>query len=169
MDHIKAVAFDWGGTIMREIPDYSGPMAHWPHIEVLPGVTEALKELYGQTTCALATNTLYPTNYTRAALERGGIQVYFHHVFTSHELRVAKPNPAFFNLILQELKLKPSQVVMVGDHYRNDIAGAKAVGLHTVWLRENSSDDEAPDADLIVSKMADVPAAVTQIDRSISA
>jgi 4-nitrophenyl phosphatase len=47
---------------------------------------------------------------------------------------IGKPNPTIFNEALQRLNSSPTDTAMVGDRLSTDIAGALAVGLHTVLL-----------------------------------
>jgi ribonucleotide monophosphatase NagD (HAD superfamily) len=46
---------------------------------------------------------------------------------------VGKPSAAYFNLLLQDLKLPPSRVAMVGDDIEIDVRGAKLMGMQG-WL-----------------------------------
>ena len=41
---------------MRVFPGFEGPMASWPHLELVPHVLETLSALYPDWTLALATN-----------------------------------------------------------------------------------------------------------------
>lgn len=54
--------------------------------------------------------------------------------FVSFRCGLAKPDPDFYRLALNTLRVSPEDSVMVGDTYRNDIAPAKALGMRTVWL-----------------------------------
>ena len=51
---------------------------------------------------------------------------------TSSETGLEKPNPALFESALSALSLPPSDVVVVGDDRRNDVAGGRAAGC-TAW------------------------------------
>ena len=51
-----AIVFDWGDTVMRDFPEFKGPMTLWPRVEAVDGVTEALESLYQDTVCCLASN-----------------------------------------------------------------------------------------------------------------
>jgi hypothetical protein len=53
---IKALVFDWGDTLMRDYPEYSGSMAFWPKVELMPYVDEALKAVGNMYTCYAASN-----------------------------------------------------------------------------------------------------------------
>jgi HAD superfamily hydrolase (TIGR01509 family) len=58
----------------------------------------------------------------------------------SEEVGVAKPDPVIFNIALRELGAPdPKTVLFVGDNPIADIAGAKAVGMETAWVRNGSS------------------------------
>lgn len=46
---------------------------------------------------------------------------------------VGKPSAAYFNLLLQDLKLPPHRVAMVGDDIEIDVRGAKLMGMQG-WL-----------------------------------
>jgi HAD superfamily hydrolase (TIGR01549 family) len=46
-----------------------------------------------------------------------------------------KPDPAPFLLCLDLLKLAPEETVYVGDDWRIDVEGSKAVGMRPIWLK----------------------------------
>ncbi|GAB4308561.1 MAG: hypothetical protein Kow0097_09190 [Candidatus Bipolaricaulota bacterium] len=132
---IRAVLFDWGGTLMREFPEFAGPMAGWPRVEAVPGVEEALRALHGRYALAVATNAaLSDERLVRAALARVGLAVYVSMVVTARELGMNKPDPAFFHAVLERIGCGAAEAVMVGDGYGTDIVGAKATGLRAVWF-----------------------------------
>ena len=54
----------------------------------------------------------------------------------SEELGVAKPDPAFFDRVLELAGGdEPGELLYVGDRTDNDVAPAAAAGLRTCWLR----------------------------------
>ncbi len=61
----------------------------------------------------------------------------------SLELGVSKPEAAIFQSALDQLALKPEQVVHIGDSERTDIVGAKVVGMYTVRLDAIDSDNHS--------------------------
>jgi putative hydrolase of the HAD superfamily len=68
-------------------------------------------------------------------------------VFISAQIGHRKPGLEFFRSIERELSLLPNQLLSVGDHFENDIAGAKAAGWHAIWLdRAASSHEQSSDA-----------------------
>ena len=55
---------------------------------------------------------------------------------TSEELGVEKPDPGFFEAVLDLARVaEPAEVLYVGDRVDNDVAPAQAMGLRTCWLR----------------------------------
>ncbi|WP_405877007.1 HAD family hydrolase [Streptomyces sp. NBC_00005] len=56
-------------------------------------------------------------------------------IATSGEWGVAKPQPEFFQRVVEVAQATPSATLYVGDHPANDIFPAKAAGLRTAHLR----------------------------------
>lgn len=56
---------------------------------------------------------------------------FFNTVVTFDDTKKWKPDPAPFKFILNKLKEKPENCLMVGDNLERDIAGAKKVGMKT--------------------------------------
>lgn len=56
------------------------------------------------------------------------------HLFISSEIGFPKPDPRFFRAVEERLQLAPSQILLVGDDWTNDIMGARSAGWSTVWF-----------------------------------
>ena len=63
-----------------------------------------------------------------------GLAQYFEHALGAREAGAAKPDARIFEAMLQRAGLDPAQVVYVGDDPHADVAGARAVGMHAVWI-----------------------------------
>ena len=75
-------------------------------------------------------------------IKRNGIQV--NKVFTSEYLKVYKPEKEFYQLILDEIRMQPDDVLFVGDSLEDDVSGPGALGIQTVWVnRKNLKYDAA--------------------------
>ncbi|MBI4311347.1 MAG: HAD family hydrolase [Chloroflexi bacterium] len=160
---IKAIAFDWGNTLMQEVPLARRPSARSPTMEVAPGVTEALKTLHRKYLCCVASNARGPESTALGlVLERVGLDKYFGHVFTTEELGAAKPDLKFFKGMLLKLQLQPQECIMVGDDYQADMAGAKAAGMKTIWVAQRAV-RESPDADVVITSMNDLLPAIAKL------
>ena len=62
-----------------------------------------------------------------------------HHMFdvvvTFDDSNERKPSPKPFNLVLDKLKLKKDEVVMIGDWPERDVVGANSLGIKTIFAR----------------------------------
>jgi HAD superfamily hydrolase (TIGR01549 family) len=83
---------------------------------------------------AMVSNMMLPGKLLKAKLQAARILTYFDHITISSEVGFIKPHPEIFRRTLTESKLRPDEVLFVGDTYQQDIIGAKRVGLKTVWL-----------------------------------
>lgn len=73
-----------------------------------------------------------------------------------------KPDPEIYSLVLDRLKLKPTECVVVEDN-RNGLLAAKGAGMHcVVTTNEYTEDEDFAEADLVVSELGDPPA--VQVD-----
>ncbi|MEV5831924.1 HAD family hydrolase [Spirillospora sp. NPDC052242] len=71
----------------------------------------------------------------RPALAAAGIDGLFgDRVFLSHEIGVAKPDPAAFEYVLNNLGTAPAEVLAVGNDYAHDIAPAAHIGMRAVLV-----------------------------------
>ena len=58
--------------------------------------------------------------------------------YFSSEVGMRKPETQFFQLILDELQVEPSETLFVDDFIEN-IQGAQKMGIHTVWYRDRDA------------------------------
>ena len=83
-------------------------------------------------------------------LERAGLADHLTHFFTSREMGVQKPDPAFFEAVSEGLQIDPSELVAIGNDLRKDILPARAIGMTTVLVtgdspRTSEASDQGPD------------------------
>lgn len=64
-----------------------------------------------------------------------GLQHFFETVITFEDTGKKKPHPKPFLKALEALGVKPEETLMVGDWPERDMAGAKRVGIRTVYAR----------------------------------
>lgn len=95
-------------------------------------------------------------------LAQSGLLPYFKHIVLSEEVGIQKPNPLIFQdaIAMNRVEipdLQPSEVIMIGDSYTSDIAGAKAAGIDSLWvLSGDATDEQRQDATYIVPHLRDV-------------
>jgi len=77
----------------------------------------------------------------RFIVESLGLQR-FAEIFTPRETKTLKPDPKAFLVVLNKLKVKPEEVLMVGDEVERDLIPAQKLGMKTVLVdRENKVKD----------------------------
>lgn len=118
-----------------EVAQRMRPLVPWDAVPLVPypGARDALGRLRaaGLRTGVLANQ---PAS-ARADLAAAGLLPLLDDVWLSEEVRLAKPDPAFFRRALDAWRLPPERVAYVGDRPDNDVGPARAVGLFTVRLR----------------------------------
>ncbi len=164
-DDITTLAFDWGGTLMLEDRRFSGVMADWPEVKAIPGIHEGLRNLAGRFRLVVASNAAdSDATQLRRALQRVELDSFFSDIFTFHELKARKPEQLFFRRLEETMDLRPDQILMVGDSYGVDVAGACQAGWKAIWynpdLRACPGLNPAHQAELV--SMADLPDALEQ-------
>src|SRR5262249_50224576 len=129
---LKAIAFDWGHTLMDECRDEHIPLDDRP-VYLMPGVLEVLPRL--TLPLALWANTRVADEVAvRGWLDRAGLSLLFQWVITSVDAGARKPAPEFFEFALKRCGLNKEEVLFVGNQLNSDIAGGEAFGIRTVWL-----------------------------------
>ena len=133
--------------------------------KVRPEVVSVLNTLARKYRLALAANQpLEMKEFLRAS----GLLKFFELDLLPAELGFYKPDPRFFLAILEKLKLKPKEAVMVGDRLDNDVWFAKRVGLNTVRIlvgphavQEPRTPADIPD--VTISQLNELPEAIERL------
>jgi len=102
---------------------------------VMEHAREVLSFLRGKYKTALITNGRTMIQYGK--IDHLGIRGEFDTILVSEEVNVKKPNPLIFNMALERLQLPPEQCIYIGDHPVNDVEGAAAIGINTIWIQAN--------------------------------
>ena len=81
----------------------------------------------------------------------------FNNRFISEELQAYKPNPRFFKHLLNHYKVKPENILHIGDS-KYDIIAPKGLGIQTCWLNRNNNQwDHAVKPDFEVKSLLEIP------------
>ncbi len=94
-----------------------------------------------------------------ADVRRIGIADYFRFACSAEQLGVGKPDPRAFRAALARAGVAAEQAVHIGDHPRDDIAGALGAGLRAVWVNPQGKTWEGerePHAQ--IASLAELPA-----------
>lgn len=133
--------------------------------DLYPGVPETLRNLaYAGHQMAICTNK--PAAAAETALSMTAIRSYFELVIGGDSATALKPDPAPVRAILNQLRRKPDQAVMIGDH-GNDVRAARAAGVPSILVSYGypDKDPELPAANRIDHFDA-LPAAIAEISRA---
>ncbi|MHC1598397.1 MAG: HAD family hydrolase [Candidatus Methanofastidiosia archaeon] len=130
---------------------------HW---SLYSDVLACLKELKGIYKLGIISNG--GSRQQRRKLAHMGIDKYFCASVISEDIGVAKPNQIIFNNALENLGLEADEVVYVGDDEKADIEGAKAVGIHAVFLCRYGEDSPAA-ADAVITSLQELKETVIAI------
>ncbi|HEY4692615.1 MAG TPA: HAD-IA family hydrolase [Bellilinea sp.] len=164
---VTTIIFDAGDTLIALNSDDTRPMVEWDVLEAVPGVKEMLERLNGRHRLAVGSNAdVSDGPMLAAALARLGIVEYFSDFFSSVDLGVRKPEPAYFKIIENSMNVLPSEVVMVGDSYVNDVLGAVQAGWRAIWFNPSGEavTGLAPQHTAELACMTDLPGALDLID-----
>lgn len=157
----RCVLFDWGNTLMRDFPEFSGPMIGWPRVEAVDHASDVLVGLHETWILALATNALdSEEEEIWAALARVELSRFLDRVYCFRKMGHKKPSPEFFGYILNDLGLDQSRVFMVGDDFDSDVIGAVKCGLRAVWYNEHSTDTRKAEMYQTIHDLRSLPEAL---------
>ena len=85
---------------------------------------------------ALATNPLFPPSATESRVRWAGLQKEDFRLITTYDnARYCKPNPAYYQDILDALHVSPRECLMVGNDAKEDLA-AKVLGIPVFLLTD---------------------------------
>lgn len=84
----------------------------------------------------LATNPLFPRNAVESRIRWTGLSVSdFEYITTYENSQYCKPNPEYYNEILNKLSLQPKECLMVGNDVTEDMV-ARTVGMNVFLLTD---------------------------------
>lgn len=116
------------------------------YIRLYPHVLSALGRLRAAG-CRLWLLSNAQRVFTAFELRHLGLGAQFEGVYISSDYRCRKPDPRFYQALLQEQGLDPTKCLMIGNDRHTDIAGAKAVGLDTLYMHTALTPADQAEAD----------------------
>jgi putative hydrolase of the HAD superfamily len=136
-----------------------------PFLEVAPYLNPDARRVLkwlkdGKKLVGLICNTgLTPGFGLRRFLTREDIAKYFDLMIFSDEVGIRKPNPKIFHMVTQKLKVKPCEIVHIGDNLKSDVCGAKNAGFKAIYLSTEVGRDRIAESD---------PTSLVSISRKIA-
>jgi HAD superfamily hydrolase (TIGR01509 family) len=141
--------------------------AAWQPARMLATTTHALLEALRDRDLrvGLVSNALDPPHLLHRDLEQMGVAQRLDVAVFSSEVGWRKPHPAIFERALEAIGVDPEATLFVGDTLATDVAGAKALGMHTcqaLWFRADE-DADAPEPEFRAFTQMDVLTAVRRL------
>jgi phosphoserine phosphatase len=131
------------------------------HCRLYADVLPLLQGLTARFTLCLLTNGAPPMQRAKVTATRLG--PFFHHVFVGGDFTRGKPDAPIFDAALAAARCQPSEAIHIGDSLVHDIAGARGVGVYSVWLNrkgfrlQDLVSDNAAAPDFEITTLADFP------------
>lgn len=160
-DLLDALAASFGDAIRSKLPIL------YPHI----GATLAALKRRGLRIGLVSNTGRTWGRFLKPIQDDLGIGKYFDVRVFSDEVGIRKPEPAIFERALEQLGLRPAEVVHVGDDLIADVAGSKALGMRAVWFDVGHEAEQAvhdpsdPDAVLPDAAIHEHPALLDVLER----
>ncbi len=124
-------------------------------ISYYPEITEVLSSLAAEYALIVASGT--PLELLHCLLR--DIKPYFVRVFSSISHYRQVKNPDFYLRICEEMGVKPSQVIHVGDNWQFDFLNARQAGLNALHLDRSGENHQESLSDLTQMKHFLMPSA----------
>ena len=106
--------------------------------------SNVLDEICSDTNCSISllSNTgMIPGRVLRKVLDELGIGARFRFQLYSDEVGLSKPNPKFFQLLLDTLATHryctPEEILHIGDNPKADLFGARQAGINGLLIHSN--------------------------------
>jgi putative hydrolase of the HAD superfamily len=122
LEGISTIIFDLGGTL--KIDGVGDWIWHHDYLEI--------KRLAKNYKIVIAANQ--PAR-ARFFIKESEIGPCVSDIYLSKVIGLKKPNPKFFQYVLDDLKLKPQEVVYVGNDLINDVRTPQKLGIKTIFVK----------------------------------
>ena len=123
------------------------------YVRVYPNTQKMLESLKkaGKKVYLLSNAQRIFTEYEMHVLD---IAKYFDGILISSDYKTRKPDPRFFDAMIEKYQLDPKTTLFIGNDSKTDIAGAQNKGLDTFYVNSNISpkNDSAQSATYVVKK-----------------
>jgi FMN phosphatase YigB (HAD superfamily) len=100
---------------------------------IAPETIDIIKKIKNYYKVGIISNNVY--DWVIRVLDNYRIRDLFDAIVISSEIGARKPDARIFVAALKALSIKPEEAVFVSDELAEDLAGAKGLGMITVWLK----------------------------------
>jgi putative hydrolase of the HAD superfamily len=110
----------------------------------------------------LLSNTHWPRDIHEEWLARDGLlDLLDARIYTS-DLEHVKPHPDAFRALLEDVGVEAAEAVFVGDRLHDDVGGAAALGMRTIWVRNDAVPGADVQPDAVVDELTELVALVDE-------
>jgi len=102
---------------------------------LMPDADRVVRYLASKYPLTIISNGFKEVQYYK--FEHSGLAKSFTHTIISEEVGINKPQPGIFEIALERNGIAADEVVMIGDSYSSDIAGAQAARIDQIWIKAN--------------------------------
>lgn len=141
------------GSFYKEVGGFymQAYQSHWSWIK---GAFDALKKINRRFKTGILTNGFAETQ--KKKIEQFSLQDYASHLVISEEVGFLKPRPEIFEHATLLAKVRPEEILYVGDSFSSDILGGSAFGWNTAWFTIGALPEEKSKASFIFSDFQDL-------------
>ena len=102
-----------------------------------PDALPTLEGLDGRLKLGVLSNA--DSSFFYPLLQHHGIGPRFAAALCSSDAQAYKPHPSLFHQLLERLGVAPEEALQVGDTLREDVLGAKLIGMRTAWVNRSGA------------------------------
>jgi len=146
--------------VVERIMEFYGPHAA-DTAELYPTVRETLPLLYP----ILAIVSNKPKQLVDSLLHKSSIEHYFDFVAGGDTFERLKPDPMAVAFLAQKYKVRPEEILIVGDH-TPDIEMAKAAGARSVYCNYGFFGKDTQGADFTVDQFSELPGIIKGLEKN---
>jgi putative hydrolase of the HAD superfamily len=99
----------------------------------------------------------------REKLAASRLERYFDVVVVSGDVGVGKPAAPIYTQTVERLGVTPGAAAMIGDSLERDVQGARAAGLHAVWLNRSQRPPAGPRPAVEIDTLLGLPEALARL------
>jgi putative hydrolase of the HAD superfamily len=125
--------------------------------QLVEGAIELLEYLKDKYTLSIISNGFVEVQYIK--LRRSGLLPYFDFIFLSEEIGYQKPDPRFFQVVLEKLNAKNTECLVIGDNFQTDIQGAQNAQIKAILYQKEKRESIKNNLTLqVINKLLEIKA-----------
>lgn len=108
-------------------------------LTIYPDTQNVLRDLHQHPRISLCIASNTQRLFTAPELRKFDLEKYFEYVAFSSDVKACKPNPLLFISVLDGMKAKAEEAIVIGDNLFDDIYGAQSIGIRTIWINRGDN------------------------------